>query len=234
MRRRTRKDRKTVDVPGQLADTREYADAIDVLVAAYRRFDADALAIGLVDLRIEAAGAGAPGPGRVPWPPEYADPFPDLHGRLPEIDADELTSEILGGAVRHHGALVARGMLDEDSTAMGVEAIRHAERQYDVQGEQRPNGDGPGRTGTTEDNGWYRPAPLRGDKSFMQTTAALRRFVRQDGGTWLADSPRATAFFLDQLAARGVVEAIRGHFGERPVISVQKSTLRRTPTGERP
>src|SRR5262249_22992493 len=95
-------DRPEVD-PGsalaearRLADAHAYAEAIEVLSAAVRRFDDDELAIVLVDLRVEAANAVEPGPGRSPWPPEYADPFPDLPcGRLPEIDAHELTTDVL-------------------------------------------------------------------------------------------------------------------------------------------
>ena len=52
--------------------------------------------------------------------------------------------------------------------------------------------------------------------------------VAQQGGTWLADSPSASAIVLDTLDAIGVRGAIEEHFGERPYFSLQKSTLRRS------
>ena len=57
--------------------------------------------------------------------------------------------------------------------------------------------------------------------------------VHEQGGTWLADSPAATALVFDELADAGVIDAISGHLGERPFISLQKSTLRRAPAEDR-
>jgi len=53
--------------------------------------------------------------------------------------------------------------------------------------------------------------------------------VHQQGGTWLADSPIASAQVLDDLREVGVIDVVADHFGERPYFSLQKSTLRRSP-----
>jgi hypothetical protein len=191
-------------------------EAVDVLAAAYRERPQPADAIRLVDLRHEAYPALAALPGRSPWPPVYDDPFPEVAGRLPEIHAPELTAELLGGAVAHHGALVVRGMFDETQVDRGRKAIQTAERCRD---ETAPDATG---------NEWYRPFPS-GEKQDL----LLRRMVAKAGGTWLADSPAATAHFLDALAAIGVVDVIADHLGERPCVSLQKSTMRRSQPEDR-
>jgi hypothetical protein len=198
----------------ELTGRRRFGDAIDLLAGAFRQLDDDELATALVDVRIEAARHHEAGAGRSPWPPEYADPWPDHNGRLPEIEAHELTTDLLGGAVLHHGALIVRGVFDRASVTTGVEAIDRARANRD--------------SNESDGDGWFRPVPFDGDKGYVSMNTALRQYVRNDGGTWLADSPRATAIFLDQLTASGVVDAISGHLGERPFISVQKSTMRRT------
>jgi hypothetical protein len=187
------------------------ADAVDRLVQANRSLDDPAIAVRLVDLRHAAARSLQGGPGRSPWPPTYPDPFPDVEGTLPEIDAGRLTTEVLGGAVAHHGALVLRGLFDAGTVERSVTAIHQAQAARDAAG---PDGDG---------GAWYRPftsAPGSG--------LGLRRMVADQGGTWLADSPASTAQFLEDLEAAGVVRAVTDHFGERPFFSLQKSTLRRS------
>src|SRR5690606_25354273 len=58
-------------------------------------------------------------------------------------------------------------------------------------------------------------------------TEVLRKKIRDLGGLWLADSASATQQILDDLEAAGMLSIIAEHFGERPVFSLQKSTLRR-------
>ncbi len=55
--------------------------------------------------------------GRADWPPVYADPFPELYASVPEIDIADLTAEIMGGAVAHHGLLLVRGLFSADQVA---------------------------------------------------------------------------------------------------------------------
>jgi len=218
---------------GRLAAEHAYREAIDLLAAAFRRLDEDELAVALVDLRVEAARANGAGEGRSPWPPEYKDPFPGNRGRLPEIAVDELTAEMLGGAVLHHGALVVRGVLGSEGVRVAIEAIQRAHARRDLDGDRAMDDEPDRANGVHAEDGWYRPVPFHGDNKSIVMNTALRRFVHKDGGVWLADSPRATATFLDQLTACGVIDAISRYFGEQPFISVQKSTLRRSSTAKR-
>jgi hypothetical protein len=106
-------------------------EAVDLLAAAYRAHADPALAIRLVDLRQQAARSFDPGPGRSPWPPTYSDPFPQVSGRLPETGVAELTTDVLGGAVAHHGALIVRRMFDDAQVSRSIEAIQTAQTWRD-------------------------------------------------------------------------------------------------------
>jgi phytanoyl-CoA dioxygenase PhyH len=193
----------------RLVDEGRILDAVDALATAYRTTRDPADAIRLVDLRHEAFATLEARTGRSPWPPTYDDPFPAVSGRLPEVEAPDLTTEVLGGAVAHHGALVVRGLFDDDRVARGLETIQTAQRARDALSDH-DRGDE-----------WFRPFP----KS-ERNDNILRRMVRDTGGTWLADSPAAAAHFLDELTAVGAVGVIAEHLGERPCFSLQKSTMR--------
>lgn len=201
----------------RLAAAGSLVEAVDALATANRaRRDPD-LDVALVDLRHEAARLLTPGPGRADWPPRYDDPFPEVSGRVPEAEAGRLSTELLGGAVTHHGALMVRGVFSPEQVARSVEAI---ERTHERQQVTAPVGGG----GSEEsgDGAWYRPFPT----DYHNET--LRRMVARQGGTWLADSPSSTARVLEELETAGVTGAITGHLGERPYFSLQKSTLRRS------
>jgi hypothetical protein len=187
-------------------------EAIDLLVAANRRRRDAEIEIRLVDLRHEAARTLEPDRGRSPWPPGYDDPFPDVAGRLPEIEAAVLDPQVLGGAVAHHGGLVVRGLFGDAQVTRTVELIDQIQAQRE------------GAPDRPLDGALYRPFDLNGKR----LQEALRDMVASQGGTWMADSPAGTAHVLDELASVGVIDAIAGHLGERPSFSLQKSTLRRS------
>lgn len=197
----------------ELAATGRYADAIELLSDARREHTDGELEIRLVDLRHEAAEAKPRGEGRLPWPPACPDPFPEVSGRLVEINRDNLDGAVLGGAVAHHGALLVRGLFDPDQVARGIEMIDRA-------GAARESAD---HHVDLETRSWYRPL-----ESARSMDRSLRAMVGAHGGTWLGDSPRALAEILRELTEVGAIAAITEHFGERPVISLQKSTLRRS------
>lgn len=186
--------------------------ALDAAIAAHRLTPTVDLERRLIDLRHRAAAAYESEP-KTPWPNEYADPFPDLDRKtIPEIHVSKLTEEIMGGAIAHHGSLIVRDFFDADQVTRTTESIN---RSVDAALGGGP-GDSPG------DDGYYEPT-----LGLDAGTGKLRDGAIAHHGVWLGDSPRAAAQVLDDLDRTGVIEAIAGHFGERPVISLEKSTLRR-------
>lgn len=194
------------------ADRREaggdLVGALDVLVDLNRQEPSTELQQRLVDLRHRAAEGFASQP-RSPWPPEFDDPFPDVFGEIPEIPAADLTAEIMGATIAHHGSILVRGLFAPDQVERTRRSIEDAVAALNADEDQR-------------DRSAYEPI-----LGLSGMTKALREMVVGRHGVWLGDSPAGTAQVLDDLARAGVVDAISEHFGERPVISLQKSTLRR-------
>jgi hypothetical protein len=186
-------------------------DAIAHAVAANRASPSAELERCLVGWRMDAYARLPHGPGRPDWPPEYADPFPGMDG-LPAIDAADLTAEILGGAILHHGALWIRGLVDPDEAARlraGIESARVARDLY--------HGDGAEEGG----DAWYSPVPGR------HVAPEQRRWVELGDGVRTTDSPRFTFALIELFERQGLIDVIAEFLGERPALSVLKSTLRR-------
>lgn len=164
----------------------------------------------LLEYRHEAADSIRAVP-REPWPPVYSDPFPDVVGTPPEIDGSELNGEVLGATVAHHGSLLVRNLFDERQVEQAKAAIDQIQRHRSAEELQ------PGF------RRWFRPWKLT-----KKIDGVLRDRVWEQGGTWLADSPATAEIVLRELRASGALGAITDHFGERPLFSLQKSTLRRS------
>jgi hypothetical protein len=226
-------DRDDVAAAEELAAAGRLEEAVAALAAANRDQRDPRIEMRLLELRHLAAARMEVGAARPDWPPVYADPFPDVVGTLPEISAHELSTEVLGGAVSHHGCLIVRGVFDADQVARSVEAIERTHLRYRGEleaalgeGEELPV-DFPGHPVDLSeplDDAWYHPLELPD----VPSTDGLRQMVARQGGTWLGDSPSSAAVVLDGLRSAGVTDAIAGHLGETPVFSLQKSTLRRS------
>lgn len=184
--------------------------AVDLLAAAVSGRTDASLLHRLLDLRFAAAADADPTP-REPWPPAYVDPFPEVVGRPPEVAASELTGTVLGATVAHHGMVLVRGLFDDRQVEASRRAIDEIQHHRDADGLQ------PGF------RRWFRPW-----KTGKKLDGVLRQQIWEQGGTWLADSPETTELVLRELRASGALGAMTDHFGERPLFSLQKSTLRRS------
>jgi hypothetical protein len=197
-----------------LASMGRHREAIDLL--SFQPIEA--LDVGaLTDLVHWRSAAFEPEQGRAVWPPQFADPFPDVVGAPPEIKARNLTAEILGGAVHHHGGLIVRGLIDQEQTSHLAGVVQKA---FDAAGECR--------SGAVEPDAspWYARYPLSLDEGIRPQA---RVWVEEGGGVLTADSPRALADFIAFLKAHGVTRVIEQYLGERAFLSLGKSTLRIVP-----
>lgn len=149
------------------------------------------------------------------WAPAMSNLFGNVDG-VPEIEATQLDARTLAEGIRQHGALLVRGLLPEtraSQLAAGIEqALQLCEAWY------RDGGELP-------DTPWYSRLPLAEGCEL----SVARNWVENAGGVWAADSPRMLYELTELYGASGVLTAIAGYFGERPMLSVGKSTLRRVP-----
>jgi hypothetical protein len=195
----------------RLVDDGRLAEAVDVLAASDPTGRDPVIETRVLELRHEAVVAMGASPGRSPWPPVDDDPFPDVSGCLPEVDASRLDARTLGGAVAHHGALVVRNMIGSDDARRVIDGMHRAEAARDRGADGTPAGDS---------SVWYSRFPSPDE-------TGRRTMVERRGGIWLADSPANTALVLGLLRSSGTIDAVTGHLGERPCFSLEKSTLRR-------
>lgn len=204
----------------ELMQAQQYDEAIALLVDALRDGADMALERLLAECRYLAFVAKPPQTeARDPWVGAIPDPFARADG-IPEIHADDLDVSRLVGGIRRHGALLVRGLLSEEIASRLATGIRHAIDECMAWHN---------RGGGEPTSPWYARLPLREDCDL----AEARYWIEGAGGVWTADSPRLLHEFTELLQARGVIDVIGGYFGERPLLSVGKSTLRCVPSSQR-
>lgn len=150
-----------------------------------------------------------------PAHPEYAAPAADqlpAADPLPEIAASDLTPGLIRAGVLRDGCLLVRGLVDREA------ALRLAV-QIDRSFAARDAHD----TGTASADGYYEefsPRPGSG-------APIAREWIKMGGGVLAVDAPRLTFEMMEMFDAVGLPALVRGYLGQAPLISAQKTTLRR-------
>lgn len=190
--------------------------AVELLSEVNRRRRDPIVEQRLVGLRVRAAERLPRDRPDGPWPVPVADPFPGVSGP-PEIAPHELTAEVLGGALGHHGCLLIRGLV-------GPEVVDRLVAATDAAFEARER--------------WFDGAPLDDvAPAFVPIDPGpgypaldgRRRWVRDGGAVWVADSPPALFDVLEVYRAAAIPDVLAAYLGERPALTVNKFTLRRVP-----
>lgn len=211
------------DAAVELEATGRYRDAIAAWTIVNREDPQSDIEERLVKLRHEAALQAGVDPPVDAWPRPIADPFPDLVGHPPEIGADDLTWPILGGSILHHGCLLVRGLVESKRARALVEVIdaAFAAREAHLSGAPR-----------AETTPMFAPDPFY---DAVGPQASLQRTLNRNLNAVIAsDSPRALFQLIDALEQHHVPEIVGEYFGEPPVLSVEKTTLRRVRPGPSP
>jgi hypothetical protein len=198
----------------ELAETGYFCEAVDYAQPHALRLGDAALHRELTQLRRQAADeAIRSAQPRPDWPPQAPDPFPDCDG-IPEIDAADLNAKVLQGAILHHGSLLVRGALERREAVDLAADIDQAFRAHDAY-----------VAGTLDkkDEAWYSIFNLWDDDALLKG----RFWSRQLGGIFAADSPVMFSRLADLYERRGIAAVIREHLGERPLLSVGKTVLRK-------
>jgi ribosomal protein L29 len=138
--------------------------------------------------------------------------LPTVETGLPEIDAKDVTPGLLRAGILRDGCLLVRGLIPRD------EATRFA-AQIDRSFDERERHD----TGGEAADGFYDEfSPLPGSGE-----AIAREWIKMGGGVLAADSPRLTFEMMELFEAAGLRELVHEYLGEPPLISAQKTTLRK-------
>jgi hypothetical protein len=131
-------------------------------------------------------------------------------------------------SILRYGTAFIPGLIPQEDVDRLVEGIDRAYEGCDLQAERG----GWARGGAHDDPEaemetapWY--FRFEGGPG-MLVAGMTRKFIREGGGVWTIESPRVLFDFLETLERAGLRPLITDYLGERPALSLYKSTLRRT------
>lgn len=149
--------------------------------------------------------------------PEYPEPETTRlppEGSMPEFPAEELTPGLVRAAILRDGYILVRGLVARDESLRFAEQIDRAfvEREKFLEG--RPAAEG------------YYEEFLPGTPKYEEALS-VRPWIREGGGVLAVDSPMLSAQMVELFRQAGLRQLVEGYLGERPLISLQKTTLRK-------
>jgi hypothetical protein len=182
-------------------------EAIEACVAANRLRRDPALERRLVRLR-HAAFAQLERSLSPSWPPFIPEDRPGAQSP-PIVAPAELTPGVLRNGILRHGCVWVRGLVPPRRVGRLVETIDRAFEAHDACA--RGGGCSP----------FFDPLEA------IPNGEAMRGWIRDGQGVLAADSPRGLYEFLETVHELRLDELLHGFFGDRPVLSAEKCTLRR-------
>jgi hypothetical protein len=148
-----------------------------------------------------------------PRPTAVIDLFADAP-TPPELAAQALTVEAARSGILHHGSLLVRGLVPRPAVDRLVADL---DRAFDA---ARAHQRGAPISQTAP---WYVPfVPTSGE-----AVAVDRTLVETRDGLLAADSPRTMFDLIDIYQEAGLRDFLTEYLGDRPALSVKKTTLRR-------
>jgi hypothetical protein len=166
----------------------------------------------LLDLRHQLGIRRLAASGQARHPEPDAAALPSLEAGLPEVSAGDVTPELLRAGILRDGCLLVRGLIGRDA-ALGFAA--QIERSFD----EREAHD----TRAVPADGYYEefaPRPGSGEP-------IAREWIKMGGGVLACDTPMLTFEMMEMFESAGLPSLVRGYLGEAPLISAQKTTLRK-------
>ena len=200
-----------------LVKQNRYPEAIRFLTEANRRLHSSAIEILLVNLRHDSFFHHVPTSSLASWPPHPDDLYANQPG-IPEIDRQDFNATNVASGVFNHGSIIVRNMLTKDQVSLMRESIIKTYAQHDKAMAGAPE---------TETAPWFvpfNPAPREGTEVIMG-----RDWFRQSGAELAADSPRGLFNLINCLQDAGITDMVTEYLGERPALSVRKTSLRQVP-----
>jgi hypothetical protein len=200
----------------RLFDSGHVLQAIQLLTEQNRQTASAEVEQRLVEMRHQGFFHLAHGAGLGCWPPERVQsPYPA--GTIPAVSRSEFSAQTLKDGIIGHGSLIVRQLLTPVQVKRMVETIDNAILAYDA---------GPDETEQDDRQVWYSPLQPCTENGPQKIA---RKWVRDGGGVLAADSPRAVFNLTEILGQVGVLSVLGEYLGERPALSVKKTTLRRVP-----
>lgn len=132
---------------------------------------------------------------------------------LAEVQADQLSAELVRGAIETHGYLLVRGLVPGEVAASLTGGIEKAFAAREAV-----------RAGSSVDPSFYDEF----DPEPPYAPLATRAWIESGGAVAIADSPPMLFKVLEEYAQAGLLQVVGEYLGEPVVVSAQKCALRRT------
>jgi hypothetical protein len=156
---------------------------------------------------------------------EAAGPQPDLpepdfarlpaEGELPEFAPGDVTPELVRAAILRDGFILIRGLVGRDEALrFGAEIDRSFEEREKVLSGSH-----------SAEEGYYEEFMAR--TAEYQEALRVRPWIREGGGVLAIDCPKLFAQMIDLFNTAQLPRLVAGYLGEPPLISLQKTTLRK-------
>jgi hypothetical protein len=145
-------------------------------------------------------------PAAAAFPEPALQRLPEADG-LPEIAPADLDPELLRAGILRDGCLLVRGLVPREAALAFAEQIERAFAERDRGSEP----------------GWYEE--FEPDQRFNPIDN--RSWIKEGGGVLAIDSPLLSFEMRELFESAGVTELVAGYLGEPPLISVEKTTLRK-------
>jgi hypothetical protein len=148
--------------------------------------------------------------------PEHPEPdFQNLPEAevLPEIPAADLTPELLRAGILRDGCVLVRGLIDRQAALGFAQQIDRAFAERERVNE-----------GQTAAPGYYDAFDATDP---FKVEMGARVWVQAGGGLLAPDAPMLCCEMLDLFASADLQHLVGDYLGERPVLSLQKTTLRK-------
>jgi hypothetical protein len=195
----------------------KWRDAVDRLTRANRAQPDGDLEVALVRMRHKAFAASTHRAPDVPFVPVTAAPGPVEP--LEPVAPAALTVDVLREGFAKNGCVLLRGLVPMQRVERLVAGIDCALAGFDAGLDGAP---------ASETAPWYAEfTPVAGN----YRVGGRRNWVRKGGAMWTADSPRMLFELLEVVDDLGIGALVTEYLGERPALSANKCTLRRTPIG---
>jgi hypothetical protein len=161
----------------------------------------------LAGIRVLVASGGRP-----EHPAPDAAALPGTDG-LPAVAASDLTPGLIRAGILRDGCLMVRGLIDRDRAERFAQEIDRsfAERERALEGQDPAPG-------------YYEE--FEGHPPYGAGLEA-RGWIREGGGVLAVDTPRLAAEMIEMFRAAGLPQLVQGYLGETPLISLEKTTLRK-------
>lgn len=199
----------------RLSEQGDLHGAIELLVEGNRQKPSTSVEARIMDLRIAAFQKGSwPGPD-TSWPPAHQTLFSE-QDEIPEITSDKLDVEHLKAGLLGSGALIVRGLMDEERARTMTQNI---DRTFDAACEYAND--------PTIASPWFRRSPEVSFKGNPIDFGALANGeTRRPPAVWASDSPTAAFQMIDFYREVGLHRILAEYFAEPAVLSVRKWVLR--------